>query len=73
MRATIGKVQDEELTPEERWFVDRFYAGGATFVALAEHLRVNERTVRRMRKRIEELLETRFVEAGVQQAPEAIA
>lgn len=65
VRGTIARVQATELTPEERWFVDRHYGGGVKFIAIAEKLGCNERTVRRMRDRIEELFRERFAESGI--------
>lgn len=65
-RAAVARIQHEELTPEERWFVDHFYAGGAKVTEIATELCCDVRTVHRMRKRIQALLSERLTERGVE-------
>lgn len=72
VRATIAAVHAEELGPEERWFVEQFYGRGEKFVALAKRLDCDERTIRRMRDRVEGIFERRFRAAGIDGAADEI-
>lgn len=69
-RAIVERVKTEELSEVQRWFMERYYERGEKFVAIAQSLGCDEKTVRRMRDRIQEILERRLRAGGVDGAPE---